>query len=389
MEENNLNSAIYHLNYLSNLISNNLIAQKKLVKSNLKQLDEFADTTLYMTSFCWILILTNSFLDEYDRYFTSSNSIMNQRITKIKHKLKPAISRIRKWKDLKNFRNNVLVHNLRIDKRNYESVFIDDMRVPSMGEIKMLDSYIDPAQISNNVVNNVTFSVELKMYGFKGGPVGNMTNVSIMLEPLGGTTSYIQMNDVGPGPNGGTLYQLDFDTSLGIAGGLRTCWIKAMADDGLVKDIPMEVVVLNRLTAIISDELAVPSLITNTKDNQVTFSLRAVSIQTDIKAVSLDLSPFSLGLAAMTNTSGATMWRYSCIVPQGISGGRYSAISAVTDNKAGIAQTSIPLVIASSPIIQISSVTPCTIGNDPDTNVSFNVRVISEYTQMQEVLLDL
>lgn len=69
------------------------------------------------------MIFTNSFIDEYDNYFKSSNNKeLNDKIIIVKKIVKPAISKIREWSGIRDFRNNVLCHNLR---KNKKSVFIN------------------------------------------------------------------------------------------------------------------------------------------------------------------------------------------------------------------------------------------------------------------------
>ncbi len=72
----------------------------------------------------YILILICSFLDEYNGEFTPNNcEILKNRIHKFRSQIKPVIKRINKWKHLKDYRNTVLAHNLRLKDRN--SIFSD------------------------------------------------------------------------------------------------------------------------------------------------------------------------------------------------------------------------------------------------------------------------
>lgn len=113
-------SSIYHLISISNTINKYDKALKSISKIN----NETADI-IFCAIFSQTLILTNSFLDEFDNFFTSKNTEELKKIKMIKNIVKPAIEQLRKWSDLKNFRNNVLVHNLRVDKDQFVSVFIE------------------------------------------------------------------------------------------------------------------------------------------------------------------------------------------------------------------------------------------------------------------------
>lgn len=75
-----------------------------------------------------ILILANSFIDEWDKYLVprSTNDEFNKMLINAKKLSKPAVKRIREWKGIKDFRNSVLAHNFRDKKNNYESVFLTD-----------------------------------------------------------------------------------------------------------------------------------------------------------------------------------------------------------------------------------------------------------------------
>ena len=80
------------------------------------------------------IILMCSFLDEYEGYF-NTHYLKNtdpSRILKIRTKNKPGLDRIKKWKDLKNFRNYFAVHNFRIKGKSFFSEDIETitMKIP-------------------------------------------------------------------------------------------------------------------------------------------------------------------------------------------------------------------------------------------------------------------
>jgi hypothetical protein len=98
-------------------------------KDYLKQLkfnDDFYNKYPYPTSVSsisqdMIIIYTCSFLDEYDNVFTPAVfPSESKKIIELKNNVLPAYRQIKKWKDLKKIRNNIIAHNHRI---NGKSIF--------------------------------------------------------------------------------------------------------------------------------------------------------------------------------------------------------------------------------------------------------------------------
>ncbi len=87
----------------------------------LKFNDPFYDKTSYSNSvlgFCQDLqlIYCCSFLDEFENQFNPKKfPIERDRILLAKKLTKPAYKRIKRWKDLKKIRNNILAHNHRLN----------------------------------------------------------------------------------------------------------------------------------------------------------------------------------------------------------------------------------------------------------------------------------
>lgn len=69
------------------------------------------------------IILFCSFLDEYEKNFTPHflKDIDARRIINVRQKNEPGLKRIRKWKDLRNFRNFLAAHNFRIKGKSFFS----------------------------------------------------------------------------------------------------------------------------------------------------------------------------------------------------------------------------------------------------------------------------
>jgi hypothetical protein len=92
----------------------------------IKYIDEFYNTFSYPTAVSGIcqdmlIVYSCSFIDEYENEFTSSKFPKEaNRILELKRITLPAYKQIKKWKDLKKIRNNIIAHNHRI---NGKSIF--------------------------------------------------------------------------------------------------------------------------------------------------------------------------------------------------------------------------------------------------------------------------
>jgi hypothetical protein len=72
------------------------------------------------------LIIAASFVDEYNREFTASkHPKFKERIERLKLITKPAMRRINKWTNLKDYRNYILAHSFRVKG---QSVFAKDFQ---------------------------------------------------------------------------------------------------------------------------------------------------------------------------------------------------------------------------------------------------------------------
>ncbi len=93
------------------------------------KLDNFPNYEVNLGQSCYSIvsghsiILFCSFLDEYENYFNANylKNMDSTRILKVRNKNKPGLDRIKKWKDLKNFRNYFAVHSFRIKGKSFFS----------------------------------------------------------------------------------------------------------------------------------------------------------------------------------------------------------------------------------------------------------------------------
>lgn len=112
-------SAVYHLVFYKN----QLTAELKSLHTFISHFENEHTRPLYLLVFSDALLTATKFMDEYNRFFRSSSPEVNKEINITKKILKPAIKEVTKWVDLNAFRNNVLAHNFRIEKKNNDSVF--------------------------------------------------------------------------------------------------------------------------------------------------------------------------------------------------------------------------------------------------------------------------
>lgn len=76
------------------------------------------------------IILFCSFLEEYEKKFTPHflKDIDAKRIINVRQKNEPGLKRIRKWKDLRDFRNILAAHNFRIKGKSFFSDEFDKFK---------------------------------------------------------------------------------------------------------------------------------------------------------------------------------------------------------------------------------------------------------------------
>lgn len=80
-----------------------------------------------------LIILSCSFLDEFERVFNPKEfPFETEKIQTLKQIVRPAIKRIKEWVDLKNYRNHILAHNLRVKGQSvFEFELKPEYKVPT------------------------------------------------------------------------------------------------------------------------------------------------------------------------------------------------------------------------------------------------------------------
>jgi hypothetical protein len=125
------------------------------------------DLTLLNSLFYMTIIDSVSFLDEYQQvYGVKTETKYKDRIIITKAINKPLISKICEWKDLRDFRNNLLAHNLRKGK-NGDFVFsienLDYNAPRNLNDLFLLTNLI---QFSTDTIYS-EFENEIKEYASK------------------------------------------------------------------------------------------------------------------------------------------------------------------------------------------------------------------------------
>ena len=120
----------------------------------------------------FLIILCCSFLDEFEKEFTPFKfPEYSEAIIRVKKITKPAINRIKKWKGLKNHRNNIISHNLRVNGVSiFECKEPIEYNIPSTNEeFKLLADLIflvsqNIAPHFNEEVESIKFNPPIKDY---------------------------------------------------------------------------------------------------------------------------------------------------------------------------------------------------------------------------------
>lgn len=102
--------SVYHLSFYGNILNELNYTIGSLTSG-------FSENQIKTTSFSiqWnILIITQSLIDELNKFlfnYAPDDISLQNRINGFKKIIDPALNEINKWKDIKEFRNNILAHN--------------------------------------------------------------------------------------------------------------------------------------------------------------------------------------------------------------------------------------------------------------------------------------
>jgi len=121
--------SVYHIIHFTKLIDNSFRVLEKLLETGIfeKNNNNELRALIQINSFSQILLYTSSLSDEYSNHFITKKAKTLEekgKVEQTRELLKPVFKKINEWNDIKDFRNNILAHNLRIQKSGNESVFI-------------------------------------------------------------------------------------------------------------------------------------------------------------------------------------------------------------------------------------------------------------------------
>jgi len=153
------NSELYHVvNTLLHLQTQIKVAvttldkvyENKDVINTIKYNDEYFDNQAtfqaalngLLSNHC--IILFCSFLDEYELFNPTLSQEYKELILSVRRKNEPGLDRIRKWKDLKPFRNELAAHNFKIKGKSFFSKEVESLEyiIPNTISEKKLFMYI-------------------------------------------------------------------------------------------------------------------------------------------------------------------------------------------------------------------------------------------------------
>lgn len=131
-----LDISLYHLVFIGNSIETVVKAFSTIIDKT----DKNTENVLYVSTFSIVIIQTVSFLNEYHNFLKSNDQELNDIIAAMKKAVKPAVDQINQWKEIGDFRNNALAHNLR-DKTKMITVFekgLSSYNIPKNGNDLMV-----------------------------------------------------------------------------------------------------------------------------------------------------------------------------------------------------------------------------------------------------------
>lgn len=125
---NEISISVYHIIHFTQIIDKTFASLEQLASKEIfdNGKNEELRRMILINANCQILILTDSLFEEYSKYFIvtqAKTQIEKDKIEQTIELLKPVFKKINEWDEIKDFRNNILAHNLRVQKSGYTSVF--------------------------------------------------------------------------------------------------------------------------------------------------------------------------------------------------------------------------------------------------------------------------
>lgn len=130
--------SIYHIVFYGNTMRH----FNEILKGIKGKVSEYEEIGIRYSIQWNVLIITVSLFDELNKYifkYRSEDALTQRKIELLGSIIEPAIEEIKKWNDIRKFRNNVLAHNFRIDSNDFESVHLSN----KLDSYNIPQSYLD------------------------------------------------------------------------------------------------------------------------------------------------------------------------------------------------------------------------------------------------------
>jgi hypothetical protein len=102
------------------------------------------ELTHYITMYNTILLDVCSYIDEYNKHFSSKSELQfKDRILSVKRIARPAFKKINEWSGLKEYRNQMIAHNFRVNEDIFSFNKLGQYKAPrTYADIAMLRKYL-------------------------------------------------------------------------------------------------------------------------------------------------------------------------------------------------------------------------------------------------------
>jgi hypothetical protein len=102
------------------------------------------ELTHYITLYNTILLDVCSYMDEYNKHFAAKAELQfKERIVELKRIAKPAVKKINKWSGLKEYRNQMIAHNFRVNEDTFSFNKLGQYNAPrTYADIALLRKYL-------------------------------------------------------------------------------------------------------------------------------------------------------------------------------------------------------------------------------------------------------
>lgn len=144
------------------------------------------EQTHYITMYNAILLNACSYLDEYNKHFLfKAEPELKDRVITVKRIAKPAFKKVNEWSDLREYRNQMIAHNFRVNEDIFSFTFLGQYNAPrTYRDIVCLRKYL--MMIQGVIEAEFSFEMEnvnsfIKSFPVKGQQI-NYDNIEIEIK---------------------------------------------------------------------------------------------------------------------------------------------------------------------------------------------------------------